>query len=113
MRDAAIFVVPSLVEGFGLPALEAMALGTPLIVSDTPALREVTGDAALAFDPFSDAALASAIATLLDDDGLRAELAARGRRRARAFEWSRCAEQTLAVYDRVLQTTEDRAAAHR
>jgi glycosyltransferase involved in cell wall biosynthesis len=102
MRHAAVFVVPSIVEGFGLPALEAMALGTPLIVSDTPALREVAGDAALRFDPRQPADLASVITSLLDDERLRMDMCARGLQRAREFRWERCARQTLAVYDDLL-----------
>jgi glycosyltransferase involved in cell wall biosynthesis len=92
------------VEGFGLPAIEAMALGVPLIVSDTPALREVAADAALAFDPTNAPDLAAAITRLLDSPQLRSDLAARGRARAREFRWSRCGQQTLAVYDRLLRT---------
>jgi glycosyltransferase involved in cell wall biosynthesis len=98
VQHAAVFVVPSLVEGFGLPAIEAMALGTPLIVSDTPALREVAGDAAIMFDPLKPPSLAVAIAKMLDDRQLRIDVTARARVRAGQFRWSRCAQQTLAVY---------------
>jgi glycosyltransferase involved in cell wall biosynthesis len=102
---ARVFVVPSLVEGFGLPALEAMALGTPLVISDIDALREVAGDAALPFDPADERKLADAITRLLDDDALRSELVMRGHARASAFTWSRTAAGTLAVYERVLSQT--------
>jgi glycosyltransferase involved in cell wall biosynthesis len=101
---ARVFVVPSLVEGFGLPALEAMALGTPLVISDIEALREVTGGAALRFDPANPAQLAEVIIGALDDEALRRDLAVRGRARAAQFRWSSTAAQTLAVYDRVLTT---------
>jgi alpha-1,3-rhamnosyl/mannosyltransferase len=104
MSGARVFVVPSLVEGFGLPALEAMALGTPLVISDTEALREVTGGAALRFDPADPAQLADVIVSALEDDALRRDLAARGRARAAQFRWPRTAAETLAVYDRVLNT---------
>src|SRR5207237_5757291 len=88
IRDAAVFVVPSLVEGFGLPVLEAMALGTPVVVSDTPALREVAGDAALAFDPREPRSLASALNRLLVDEPLRDKLRTAGTARARQFDWA-------------------------
>jgi glycosyltransferase involved in cell wall biosynthesis len=102
VSGARVFVVPSLVEGFGLPALEAMALGTPLVISDTEALREVAGDAALRFDAADPAQLADVIIRALEDEALGRELAARGRVRAARFRWSRAAAQTLAVYDLVL-----------
>jgi glycosyltransferase involved in cell wall biosynthesis len=104
VSGARVFVVPSLVEGFGLPAIEALALGTPLVISDIEALREVTGDAALRFDPANSTQLAEAIAGVLEDDALGRDLAARGRARAARFRWSNTAAQTLAVYDRVLNT---------
>ena len=102
IAGARVFVVPSLIEGFGLPALEAMAVGTPLVVSDIDALREVTGDAALRFDPADPRQLADAILRALDDEALRSDLAARGRARAALFTWSRTAAGTLAVYEQVL-----------
>src|SRR5205823_3982993 len=89
-------------EGFGLPVLEAMALGTPVVISDIPALREVAGDAALAFDPHQPANLAEALTRMLDEDRLSSRMSAAGRQRARRFDWARTAEQTLAVYERVL-----------
>jgi glycosyltransferase involved in cell wall biosynthesis len=101
IQGAAVFVVPSLVEGFGLPALEAMALGTPVVVSETPALREVAGDAAIGFDPHQPASLAAALTKVLDDEGLSSRMSAAGRQRARQFHWARTAEQTLAIYDRI------------
>jgi glycosyltransferase involved in cell wall biosynthesis len=104
VSGARVFVVPSLVEGFGLPAIEAMALGTPLVISDIEALQEVTGDAALRFDAANPAQLAEAIISVLDDEALGRDLAARGRARAARFRWSNTAAQTLAVYDRVLTT---------
>ncbi|HWF83462.1 MAG TPA: glycosyltransferase family 1 protein [Vicinamibacterales bacterium] len=102
ISGARVFVVPSLIEGFGLPALEAMALGTPLVVSDIDALREVTADAALRFDPTDARQLAEAILRLLDDDALRRGVVARGRARAAKFTWERTAAGTLAVYESVL-----------
>jgi glycosyltransferase involved in cell wall biosynthesis len=103
IRHAEALVVPSLVEGFGLPVLEAMALGTPAVVSRAPALLEVAGDAALDFDTTNPADLAAVLSRLLADRALRAELARRGIERAREFTWRRTAAATLAVYDRVLE----------
>jgi glycosyltransferase involved in cell wall biosynthesis len=105
IRHAEALVVPSLVEGFGLPVLEAMALGTPAVVSRAPALLEVAGDAALAFDTTDPADLAAVLSRLLADRSLRAELARRGIERARKFTWRRTAAATLAVYDRVLESS--------
>ncbi|HYC90134.1 MAG TPA: glycosyltransferase family 1 protein [Thermoanaerobaculia bacterium] len=101
-RGAIAVVMPSLMEGFGLPPLEGMALGTPAITSKAPALVEVTGDAALHFDATSREQLAEAMLRLAGDDRLRGELARRGRERARHFSWRRCAEETRAVYRELL-----------
>jgi glycosyltransferase involved in cell wall biosynthesis len=103
MAGAALFVVPSLIEGFGLPALEAMAVGTPLVIADVPALREVAAEAALRFSPAEPEQLARVVDGALRDSALRGALSARGRARAAAhFQWSSAAAQTLAVYDRTL-----------
>ena len=105
IRGAAVFVVPSLVEGFGLPVLEAMALGTPVVVSDTPALREVAGDAALALNPRQPASLAAALTRVLDKEGLSSRRSTAGRQPARQFDWATTAGQTLAVYDHILSSS--------
>lgn len=95
---ADLFVFPSLEEGFGLPPLEAMACGAPVITSCTSALPEVVGDAAELVDPLDEPALALAIDRLLGNPDARRRLAAAGRRRAALFSWDRVAEETLAVY---------------
>ncbi len=98
---AAAFVLPSLYEGFGLPAIEAMAHGLPSACSSAGALPEICSDAALLFDPTSVEAIAAAVTRLLDDEGLRRQLHAAGTARAREFMWTRAAAETLDVYRQV------------
>ncbi|MCA1615802.1 MAG: glycosyltransferase family 4 protein [Acidobacteria bacterium] len=92
------FVYPSYFEGFGLPPLEAMRCGTPVAAADRTSLPEVVGDAGLAFDPLDTAALAHALARLVDDEPLRATLRGRGLARAARFTWRETARRTLEVY---------------
>lgn len=99
---ASLFVHPALVEGFGLPVVEAMALGTPTAVADVPALAEVAGDAALRFDPHDAEGLADIIERIVASPELRQEWSARAAARAACFTWERCARETLAVYRQVL-----------
>ena len=99
LSGALAFVFPSLYEGFGLPVLEAMACGTPVICSNTSSLPEVAGDAALLVDPHDVESLARAMLRLLMNGHLRSELAARGLEQARRFSWRRCARETLAVLE--------------
>jgi len=99
-RGAIALVMPSIEEGFGLPALEAMACGTPVITSHHAALVEVTNDAALHVDAHDVDGIASAITRIASDASLRAQLASRGIERARDFTWRRCAERAREAYDR-------------
>ncbi|MBS1132043.1 MAG: wbpY [Proteobacteria bacterium] len=99
---ARFFVYPSLYEGFGLPPLEAMACGAPVIVSNRSSLPEVVGDAGLKVDALDVDGLAEKMNSLVEDDALCVELGQRGIERARSFSWRRCAEQTLDVYREVV-----------
>ena len=98
---ADLFVFPSLYEGFGLPPLEAMACGTPVVVSDLSSLPEVVGDGALLVPPQEVEALAEAMEKALSDPSLREELRSKGLERARRFTWSEAAKRLLAIYKRV------------
>jgi glycosyltransferase involved in cell wall biosynthesis len=99
---ALCFIYPSYFEGFGLPPLEAMKCGAPVIVGDRTSLPEVVGDAGLLVDPFDVDALARAIETVIGDSNLRAELSVKGLARAKLFDWRETARQTLAVYKKAI-----------
>ena len=101
---ATVFVFPSIYEGFGMPPLEAMACGTPVVTSNTSSIPEVVGDAGLMVDPYSADALADALARVLNDRELHADLAERGIRRATAFTWRTTAERTLRAYEQAVLT---------
>lgn len=103
VKAAAFAVVPSLHEGFGLPALEAMAAGTPVLVSRIAALQEVCGSAALYCDPLSEDDIARGLVRLANDPVLRDQLASAGRVRAATFSWDTCATSTIAGLDRALR----------
>jgi len=98
-RAALAFVYPSRLEGFGLPVLEAMACGTPVVISRTPSLQEVAGDAGLAANAEDEAELADCLHQIVSQPALRAELGRRGLVRASHYSWERTARETLAVYD--------------
>lgn len=98
LRGAAVLAYPSRYEGFGLPPLEAMSVGVPVVTTTAGSLPEVVGDGALLVGAGDVEALASALASALDDDGLRADLVARGRVRAASFSWDRCAAGLVDLY---------------
>jgi len=106
---SACFVFPSLYEGFGLPVLEAMAAGTPVVASQVGAIPEVAGDAALLVDARRPAELAEAMESVLTDRTLRARLVTRGRARASLFTWEAVARDTLAVYESAHGRVPDRS----
>jgi glycosyltransferase involved in cell wall biosynthesis len=103
-RLAAVFVFPSLFEGFGLPPLEAMASGTPVVTSNVSSLPEVVGDAALLIDPMNPAAIADAMRRVLDDGALRADLIRRGCQRVKAFSWERSVARVREVYKEIVDS---------
>ena len=102
LSGAMAFVFPSLYEGFGLPALEAMACGTPVIASDRSSLPEVVGEGGILVEPTDVEALAEAIEMLFVDDALRADLRQRALAQAAKFSWEQTALETLAVYQKVI-----------
>ena len=101
-RLARVFVFPSLYEGFGLPPLEAMASGTPVITSNVSSLPEVVGDAAMLIDPYEPDAIAGAMRRVLSDDRLHDDMRERGLARARDFSWERSVRRIRGIYDEVL-----------
>ena len=100
-RLAGVFVFPSLYEGFGLPPLEAMASGTPVVTSNVSSLPEVAGDAALLVDPYDPEAIAGGILKVLTDAGVRRELRRKGLARAREFSWEASVRRVREIYQQV------------
>ena len=100
-RLAAVFVFPSLYEGFGLPPLEAMASGTPVVTSNVSSLPEVAGDAAVLVDPYDSHAIVDGIRRVLTDPALAQELRMKGLVRAREFSWERSVARTCELYKEV------------
>jgi glycosyltransferase involved in cell wall biosynthesis len=99
---AFFFVYPSLYEGFGLPVLEAMTCGTPVLSSNAGSLVEVAGDAALYFTPGNEDELTMLMERVLEDSILRDDMRSRGLNRANLYSWRRCAQETLTVYENIL-----------
>jgi glycosyltransferase involved in cell wall biosynthesis len=102
--EAVCLAYPSLYEGIGLPVLEAMACGIPVVTSNISSMPEVAGEAALLVDPYDVAALADALRRLITDEALRADLISRGLRQVAHFTWTRAAQQLLDVYRRLSET---------
>lgn len=97
-QGAEAFIYPSLYEGFGIPPLEAMSLGCPVICSNTSSLPEVVGDAGEYFDPDNTESIRSAIETVMQSQARRDELVQKGHERCAIFSWTRCANETMAIY---------------
>jgi glycosyltransferase involved in cell wall biosynthesis len=104
-RRATALLFPSLYEGFGLPPLEAMASGVPVLASTAASIPEVVGDAALCLSPTDARAWREAMERIVLDPGLRQDLVERGRERAKAFSWEKAARETLEVYHHVARRT--------
>jgi glycosyltransferase involved in cell wall biosynthesis len=102
-ENCSAYIFPSLSEGFGLPGLEAMMHGAPVVSSNATCLPETHGDAAHYFDPLDTEDIAKKISEVLDDIKLRKELIEKGKKQAAKYSWRRMAEQTLAVYNKVLE----------
>jgi glycosyltransferase involved in cell wall biosynthesis len=102
-QEAALYIFPSLYEGFGLPPLEAMARSCPVLSSDRSSLPEILGDAALYFNPEDDSDTLNKINLLLNNNDLRQELIIKGMSQAKKYNWWECANQTLEVYRQVLK----------
>jgi glycosyltransferase involved in cell wall biosynthesis len=102
-EDCAAYVFPSLSEGFGLPGLEAMVHGAPVVSSNATCLPEIYGDAAHYFDPTNTSEMAAKISEVLDQPELRTKLVLAGKKRSEEFSWERMAKQTLDIYRQVLQ----------
>ncbi len=102
-KSAQMFLYPSLYEGFGLPPLEALAAGTPVVASNRSSLPEVLGDAALLVDPDDTNAMTVAMERAAGDSELRRELIRRGKLRVQQFSWRKTAEKTMAGYKHALE----------
>ncbi len=108
-RGAAVMAYPSMFEGFGLPPLEAMACGTPVVVSDRSALPEVVGGAGIKVYPYDVEEIASAIAAVLLDEDVAAWFGRAGEKRATRFTWEQCAKRTMQVYEEVYRMARGRS----
>jgi glycosyltransferase involved in cell wall biosynthesis len=100
---ADVFMFPSLYEGFGMPVLEAMACGAPVITSKTTALAEVAGDAAILVDPTNAREVAQSMRQVIEDEALRASLKTKGFAQAKQYTWSQAAAQTCRLYASLLR----------
>jgi glycosyltransferase involved in cell wall biosynthesis len=105
-RNSVLFVFTSLLEGFGLPPLEAMYFGIPVLSSNSPAMPEILGDAAIYFDPYNPLDLTEKIKMLLKNNKIRQDLITKGYRRAALFSWQKCALETLKYFERIIEENE-------
>lgn len=103
MNAAEVFVFPSLYEGFGLPVLEAMSCGTPVVTSNLSSLPEIVGDAAVLVDPYDEESIAAGLQKVLEDSDFRHRLRSKGLEQASRFSWANAASKTLEVYKQVHQ----------
>ena len=106
LSGASVFAYPSLYEGFGLPVLEAMQCGAPVVTSNTSSLPEVVGDAAVCIDPTDESALAQALADVLSNPIRAVDLRRRGLERAKAFTWRRTVDEAVGAYRTMLAHSE-------
>ena len=102
-KNAIAYVFPSFYEGFGLPPLEAMANGCPVVSSDESSLPEILGEAAVYFNPKDEKQMLYQIEKIIEDENLHQELVKKGYEQAKKYSWEKCAEETLAVYREVLE----------
>lgn len=103
IKGAMIFLFPSIYEGFGMPPLEAMACGTPVLTSNISSLPEVVGDSGVLVDPFSKESIKDGILRMLNDDNLRQELSIKGQERAKLFSWTRVTEKLYNIYQSLMR----------
>ena len=101
-RFALALVMPSLMEGFGLPVAEAMANGCPVLASEIPSLKEIGKKAAVYFNPKNVEDMAKALGLMINDEGLRSEMIKKGYEQVKIFSWEKSAKETLKVYEEVL-----------
>ena len=99
---ASVFVFPSFYEGFGIPVLEGMACGVPVVTSNVSSMPEVGGDAAIYFDPYDEKDMAEKIGMVLSDEQLREKMIAKGLQKVKEYSWEKCAKETLRVYEEVI-----------
>ncbi len=102
-RHSAAYIFPSLYEGFGLPPLEAMVRGIPVVSSDHPSMREVLGESAYYFDARKPEAIANAITKVIEDKTLREQLIQKGYEQVKKYSWEKMAEETLQIYKNTIE----------